>query len=204
MPPASAPQTQADRRAEIEAAAYEVLLEKGYKSASMLAVARRAKASNETMYRWYGDKAGLFQSLVTTNAADVAKRLRALEERDAINTLKRAAPILLAMVTGERAIALNRAAAANVAEGGELGRAIAERGRNEIAPLIANVMQRAAQEGHLQIEDPRQAADLFIRLLIGDLQIRRVIGALPPLTDAEIATRAAEAVATFQALHSTA
>ena len=44
------------RRRQIEAAAYDLLVQYGYDGTSMLAVAKAAKASNETMYRWYGDK----------------------------------------------------------------------------------------------------------------------------------------------------
>lgn len=190
-----------ERRSQIEAAAYEVLLEKGYKSASMLAVARRAKASNETMYRWYGDKAGLFKALVATNAAQVKAQLTSITSDDPIETLAAAAPILLAMVTGERAVALNRAAAANVAEGGELGAAIAASGRDDIAPVIGGVIARAASAGAVSIADPAKAADVFIRLLIGDLQIRRVIGVAQPLTPAEVGVRAADAVQKFLSLY---
>ena len=195
------PEDQDSRRTRIEAAAYEVLLEKGYKSASMLAVARRAKASNETMYRWYGDKAGLFRALVTANAADVKARLTAAETDDPLATLAAIGPILFAMVTGERAIALNRAAAANVAEGGELGRAIAEAGRDDIAPIIGGVIARAMEDNTLRAGNVPAVTDTFIRLLIGDAQIRRVIGALPPFTAAEIEVRARSAYEAFLALH---
>ncbi len=44
---------------------------KGYAGASMLAIARQAKASNETLYNWYGDKNGLFRALVVRNAGEV-------------------------------------------------------------------------------------------------------------------------------------
>lgn len=191
----------AARHARIEAAAYEVLLEKGYKSASMLAVARRAKASNETMYRWYGDKAGLFKSLVQANAAEVKAKLISLGTDDPISTLSAAAPVLLAMVTGERAVALNRAAAANVAEGGELGEAIAASGREDIAPIIGNVIAQAMAVGAVGKADPAEAADKFIRLLIGDLQIRRVIGVMPPLSGPEIDARAADALRLFLTIY---
>ena len=52
------------RQSEIETAAYALLDEFGYGGISMLKIAKRAKASNETIYRWYGDKLGLFKSLV--------------------------------------------------------------------------------------------------------------------------------------------
>ena len=56
--------TRARRQAQIEEVAYRLLQIRGYAATSMLAVAREASASNETLYRWYGDKNGLFTSMV--------------------------------------------------------------------------------------------------------------------------------------------
>ena len=52
------------REAAIHAAAYALLAEHGYGGTSMLRVARAARASNETLYRWYGGKDGLFTAMV--------------------------------------------------------------------------------------------------------------------------------------------
>ena len=59
------------RQQQIEAVAYEVLELKGYSGTSMQGIARKARASNETLYNWYGDKQGLFMALVTRNAEEV-------------------------------------------------------------------------------------------------------------------------------------
>ncbi len=63
------------RQKQIAEAAYDVLAEKGYAGASMLSIAKKAKASNETLYRWYGNKQGLFRDLVAQNAELVAEQL---------------------------------------------------------------------------------------------------------------------------------
>ena len=82
------------RQQQIEDAAYEVLESKGYGGTSMLGIARKARASNETLYNWYGDKQGLFQALVTRNAAEVKDHLEeALQtDRDASPSCERLAP----------------------------------------------------------------------------------------------------------------
>ena len=56
-----------ESKLRIEQAAYELIDEFGYDGISMLKIAKRAKASNETLYKWYGDKKGLFSALVETN-----------------------------------------------------------------------------------------------------------------------------------------
>lgn len=125
-------ESKAERQREIEAVAYRLIRDRGYGGVSMLAIAKEAKASNETLYRWYGNKRGLLTAMVERNAQATADMLRAAIEdgADAIATLERIAPILLSMLLGEKAILLNRAAASD--ETGELGAAINLAGRSAV------------------------------------------------------------------------
>ncbi len=167
------------RQKQIETAAYEVLEVKGYGGTSMLGIAKQARASNETLYNWYGDKQGLFQALVTRNAVEVKNHLQAeLEtDHDALAILATLGPKLLDLLTGDRAVALNRAAAAD--SSGELGATLSKSGRETVFPLIEKVLGRAKSEGKLRFDHTGEAVGLYLDLLIGDLQIRRVIGREP-------------------------
>ncbi|WP_375566441.1 TetR/AcrR family transcriptional regulator [Oceaniradius stylonematis] len=185
------------RRTAIEDAAFALLIEKGYKATSMLEVARRAGASNETLYKWYGNKQGLFAALVKANARDVAELLRTRldgADADPLETLATVGPLLLDLVTGERAIALNRAAVGDVHDTATLGPALAELGREAVVPLIAELLGRARDRGLLAFDDAGEVAETYVALLIGDLQIRRATGAIGPLPDDAIRTRAMRAV----------
>ena len=124
------------RQGEIEEAAYEVLEKKGYAGTSMQGIARTARASNETLYNWYGDKQGLFKALVERNAANVKELLEAERSsgRDTFSTLQLLGPRLLKLLLGNRAVALNRAAAADAS--GELGETISRAGREVVLPLL--------------------------------------------------------------------
>jgi len=188
------------RQQQIEAAAYEVLEQKGFAGASMLAIARAARASNETLYRWYGDKIGLFSALVEGNAAEVRQMLEAgLDtQTDPMQVLEDFAPALLTLLLGDRAIALNRAAAADGT--GALGQAITRSGREAIALLIARVLERARAGGELAFGDTRDAVSLFLDLLVGDQQIRRAIGQTPPPSPDEVTRRAGQALSHFRQL----
>lgn len=187
---------QEARRREIERAAYEVLAEKGYEAASMLAIAKRAGASNETLYNWYGNKQTLFRSLVQANAQQVADLLRdsIASGRDPLDTLSRFGPLLLRLLVSEKAIALNRAAVADAAGSGLLGQALAEAGRDTVAPLIAQVFKQAHATGQLFVDNPDEAADVYVSVLVGDLQIRRAIGVLKIPRETEIRRRANRAL----------
>ena len=182
------------RQQQIETAAYEVLEAKGYGGTSMLGIAKQARASNETLYRWYGDKQGLFQALVTRNAEEVRSHLEAeLEtDHDALSILETLGPKLLKLLTGARAVALNRAAAAD--SSGELGETLSKAGREAVFPLLEKVLLRAREEGHLCFEHAAEAVGLYLDLLIGDQQIRRVIGRLPSPSEAFCDERSRRAV----------
>ena len=186
------------RAEEIEAAAYRLLDERGYDGLSMQALAKAAKASNETLYRWYGDKLGLFSALIAGNTATVGAVLEAAGGRDAVAVLEEVGPKLLSMLLGPRAVALNRAAAADGS--GTLGRALGEAGRGTVGPWIAGVMAQAVEEGGLGGGAPAEMAETWFALLIGDLQIRRVTGAMDALSDAEVAHRAEVALARLKAM----
>lgn len=193
-------EARAERQAEIEEAAYRVVRSRGYRGASMLAVAREAKASNETLYRWYGDKRGLFRAMVESNAEATRTELRRALDRgaDPLESLETIAPILLSMLLGERAISLNRAAAAD--ESGELGAALAAGGRDSVLPLIEELMRRGLTNRSIVAPSARTAAEWFISLLIGDQQIRRVIHAVPAPSKAVVSARSEEALQAFRKL----
>ncbi|KXF77206.1 hypothetical protein ATN84_07270 [Paramesorhizobium deserti] len=194
---------QAARRARIEQAAYEVLSEVGYNSASLLTIAKRASASNETLYKWYGNKQTLFRSLVEANASKARSILeKALGEgSDPLEALAQLGPALLALVTGERAVILNRAAAGDVSDTGTLGKAIAKAGRDIIAPLLRKLLDGALQKGLIDCDDPADAAEIYFHLLIGDLQIRRVIGTIGELSQQEVERRSERAFNLFCKLY---
>lgn len=184
------------RRQAIETAAYEVLSEKGYKATSMLAIAKRASASNETLYRWYGNKQALFRTLVEENARQVREELQAsiAQAGDPIETLRTIGPLLLQLVTSDKAVALNRAAVGDVFETATLGRTIAQAGRGAIAPLIGRVLAAARDGGLLDFDDVGETTSAYISLLIGDLQIQRVIGVCDRLSKKQIKDRSDRAL----------
>lgn len=175
------------RRQQIEDAAYRMLGDKGYAGTSMQGIARAAKASNETLYRWYGDKKGLMAALIARNTDTVRAALTGLADADPLTRLGLIGPTLLAMVLGPRAVALNRAAAADPS--GDLGRALSQGGRETVGPLIAALIADSPLRG-----DPAALTHLYLTLLVGDLQIRRVTGAMPPPDQAFCDRRAAEAL----------
>jgi AcrR family transcriptional regulator len=192
-----------DREEAITAAAYRLLESRGFAGTTMQAIAREAQASMETLYRWYGDKTGLFRALIDRNTALVADALQAAaaERLSALTRLGRIGPVLLDMLLGPRAVALNRAAASDAS--GQLGLALASGGRDTLLPLLIDTMELARQEGSLCGAPADDLADLWLSLLIGDLQVRRVTGALAPLPAETLARRSEMALTRLLRLHGT-
>lgn len=186
--------TRQERAERIQAAAYKVLVEKGFKGASMLAVAKEAKASNETLYSWYGDKIGLFSAMIKSNAQRVEDDLIKARGHGQVGlvALLHVGESLLAMVTSERAIALNRAAAGDVT--GELGRALGQEGRSRVLPILKELLQEAYGDE----QDVSEHLDCYLSLLLGDLQIRRAIGTAKPLSTFDIKLRSERAIERLQ------
>jgi len=182
------------REAEIAEAAYALLAENGFTGFSMLAVAKRAKASNETLYRWYGDKPGLFRALIARNAALVGDRLDHVLAKGAVpsSAFSELGPLLLGMLLSPRAIALNRAAAADPT--GSLGAVLAEAGRGSVYPRVVRLFEGLVTSGVLTGPAETDAA-LWLDLLVGDWQIRCATGQMPLPDAAAIAARADRAEA---------
>lgn len=195
---------QAERRAQIEAAAFAVLERVGYKKASMLQIAKQAKASNETLYAWYGNKQELFSNLISANAGMVEDTLDAAIEGadDPGEALIEVAKLLLRFTATDKAIIINRAAVADVQDSGLLAKAIEENARQVMYRKLESLMSKLAALSQYHFDDsPAEAAQVYVNLVIGELQMQQSLGSVAPLTDEEIATHAKRACAFFGRLY---
>ena len=127
-------------------------------------------------------RAGVLAAMIRDNADRVAAELEGFsantpgEHSDPIGGLEKFGSKLLDLLTGERSVLLNRAAAADVADGGLLGKLLSEHGRSRMVPLVARTISAAQKAGRMRSHDPQEITEIYLALLLGDLQIRRVIG----------------------------
>lgn len=173
---------QATRRAEIEAAAFRVLERVGYKKASMLQIAKEAKASNETLYAWYGNKQRLFQSLIVANAGAVEEALTDVMA-DGTDSLFELGKLVLAFTATEKAIIINRAAVADVQDTGLLSQAIETHARQAMLRVITTHLANLEESGEFAFDHGVEAATgVFVSLLIGELQMQQALGSVAALS----------------------
>ena len=194
MPPEIDP--QATRRTEILSSGLNVLIEKGWRGASMIAIARKASASKETLYNWFGDKAGFFGALIRENATALDRALPAdFKDMPLEDGLRAFGVELLTLVCGDASVAINRAAIADAGGDATLGQTLLEEGKLKSLPKLAAWMGR-----HMALDDPMQAAERFVVLVKGEAQLEHLLGVAPPLSEKDITAQVDRAVKDFLTL----
>ncbi len=185
---------QQQRRQRVIDAAFVELVERGYDGVTMLGIANRAGASKETLYSWFGSRAGLFTVLIEDTADRAAERIQAALVGAAAptETLTSFATGLLTLLTSEQSVALNRAAMTSP----ELAEVLLASGRHRAGPLVEKYLARLSDDGFLQVTDSSAAFRLLYGLIIQDTQMRVLLGEAPP-SSAAIAREAATAVDRF-------
>lgn len=182
-------------------AALDELVAQGPDGLSMIGVARRASASKETLYSWFGSRDGLLQALIERNADQAAAAVRDALDRPAADhrpVLTAFAVGLLTLLTGPASVALNRAAMSSPS----LAELLLHSGRHRVGPLVEAYLGELAQAGELPVPDPGRAFELLYGLLVQDVQIRVLLGESAPEPD-DLADRARIAVDRFIVLLST-
>jgi AcrR family transcriptional regulator len=189
-----------ERREEILKVALSVLAERGYRGASMLEIARRAQASKETLYAWFGDKRGLFEELVRWQAERVDAMITPNLERhadDPTEVLRGFALELQRLLLGDRAVVINRAAISEAASDPTFARILATQGRGSVVPKLRRYLERQRERGRLEFEEAGEAVDALIGLAIGDQQVRRLLRVLPMPEPEQMEARAEWTVSSF-------
>lgn len=201
--------SEGSRREEILDVAFSVLAEKGYRSANTREIAARAHASKETLYAWFGDKRGLFEELIRWQAQRVDKAVSSsLDRGDGDNdepavVLRAFAIELLRLLVGERSVVINRAAISEAATDPTFAEILSAEGRGSVVPKLESYLEDQAEHEILDLrhfEDAGTAAEALIGLVVGDLQVRRLLGAVTEPKIDRIEARADQAVRTFLAL----
>ncbi len=171
-----------ERRREILDAAFEEFSTKGYAGASMGAIARRARASKETLYAWFENKETLLNILFATRLDGMTSRAAAAAEQDpsAANIL----PIVAEDTIRFMLMIEPLSQAMGLAQAGDrtlklLGETIdAERQR------FVNYLLRRRDEGEIAFDDdPLELASLFVAMAEGEWSQRLATGRIDHLTD---------------------
>ena len=169
------------RRREILDAAFLEFSEKGYSGASMEAIARRARASKETLYAWFENKESLFNTLFASRLEGMESRVVAAAEADP-------SPVNVLPIIAEQAIRFSLAIeplsrAMGVGEPNDkalrlLGQTVSRERRK-----LVDYILRCRERGFLAFDDdPFEIASLFVAMALGEWSLRLGTGMLDELT----------------------
>jgi AcrR family transcriptional regulator len=189
-----------ERRHAVLDATEAVLLDEGYDGVTMLAIAKRAGASKETLYSWFGNRDGLFAALIERSAdrSSVAIDTALSSGESTQVTLTGFAIGLLTLLSSPASIALNRAAM----QSPELSARLLASGRHRVGPLVEKYLAQRHRAGDINAPEPAAAFELLYGLVVRDVQIRVLLGESAPSSRA-IKRQAATAVDQFLQLVTT-
>ncbi len=169
------------RREALLEAARAIFLEKGYSGTSMDEVVKRTGGSKASVYKYFGNKEGLFAAMFADRCQAF---LATLAIPDAVSenleeTLLRFADRVLEASLGEERIAMIRALAAEAGRFPELAEMAYNTGPQHGLGLMADFLKRHHEAGVILCLQPDIAAVQFLEMIKGHPQWRALLG-LPP------------------------
>jgi AcrR family transcriptional regulator len=168
-----------ERQQEVLDAVLKLMVANG-DSFSVAAVARAARCSKETLYKWFGDRDGLLTATVRWQASKVRmpKLPRDRLTREGLEqALTGFAESWLTVITGDLSIALNRAAVSHAGSGkSRLGEIVLTNGPFAMRRRLEPLFEAGRDAGLLVFDDAGGAFRAFFGLVVGDAQIRALLG----------------------------
>jgi AcrR family transcriptional regulator len=173
---------KAARRQEILDAAFLEFSQKGYAGASMAAIARRARASKETLYAWFENKETLFHTLFQARFDGMASRMAPVGDAEA-------SPEAVLPVVAEDVIRFTLAMAPlsqalGAGEAGGKAQHLLTRTIVEERQRFVDYLLRSRARGDIAFDDdPFELVSLFVAMAQGEWTERLAAGLLDALTD---------------------
>lgn len=187
------------KRQQLIEGARKVFMEHGFEGASVDEIARAAGASKATLYSYFPDKRQLFEAVVQSQCSRQGMVICASVPGETIEeTLVRMALSFSSFLYSPAAQEMFRLCIAESGRFPEIGRAFYEVGPAQARARLVEFFEGAAAREELAIEDAVVAADQFAALCKTGGFLRSLLWGAP-VSEAEIARVAEEAVRTFLA-----
>jgi TetR/AcrR family transcriptional repressor of mexJK operon len=183
----------------ILAAAKRTFLAAGFGAVSMDTIAREAGVSKATVYAHFAGKEELFGAVIERECERYFARFSAgeLDPRDARASLTVLGRRFLELLLSPDAIALYRIILGEVTRFPGLGEVFWHAGPERERVQIETFLKSANASGTLALSDTRLAAEQFLALVRGDIQLRHVLRLAADTDQRGIGAAVEGAVATF-------
>jgi AcrR family transcriptional regulator len=150
----------------------------GLERASVDAIAAEAGVSKMTVYSNFGSKEGLFEAVVEDRTERVMGGPAGVESLDPMQPRKALLAVgeqFLALTREEDTLGKFRSVYGAAGAQPEACRAFYRQGAERLNAELAAYLRRATEAGTLKVPRPRQAADLFLAMFLGDGHIRGLL-----------------------------
>lgn len=167
-----------ERRERILEAARGHFYTHGLERASLDAIAAGAGVSKMTVYSHFGSKEGLFEAVIQDRTERVMGGVagaRTLDPRQPEKELLAIGEQFLMLTREEDALGKFRSVYGAAGAQPEACRAFYRQGSARLIDELATYLRRADAAKTLKVPHPRQAADLFLSMFMGDGHIRGLL-----------------------------
>jgi AcrR family transcriptional regulator len=187
------------RREALLKAAAEMFFEQGYAATSIDAIIARAGGSKRNIYNEFGNKEGLFASIVSENAERILSALLIdeIEGRDLCETLTVFGTRLMDGYMSPALIGAYRTVVTEADRFPDLVRSFYEQGPGRATARLAEVLEEARARGEIHTDDCARAAGHFVGMVRDNLHLQVVLGLRPPPSEEETKEAVASAVEVF-------
>ena len=194
------------RQREVLAVVLDLMVEEG-DGFSMAKVCRRASCSKETLYNWFGDRDGLLTATVRWQASKV--KMPGMAGKTPSRAMFRDGLIAFAenwltVITGDVSAALNRLAISHAGSGkSRLGEIVLQNGPLAMTSRLRPIFEIGLNSGLIKCDSLDAALKTFFGLVVGDWQIRKLLGEATKPSPSGIHMTATRAVDQFLVLYGT-
>jgi AcrR family transcriptional regulator len=171
------------RREAILCAAYDLFVEKGYEATTLSDIVGRSGGSLATLYEMFENKPGLLRALVVDRCCQIHEKIdRAVSsQKPPREALREIAEFMFDKIVDPNNAALFKATLAQP----ELGPKLYEAGPANGQTKVAEYLAAKSNNGHLRIDDPLFAAQIFFQMMFGHFHQQLLFGVPVTLTAAD-------------------
>lgn len=183
-------------------AAGDLFMEHGYEAVSLDAVAQRAGVSKATIYARYADKDALFAAVLRQECERAVSpdSFFPADDQPVRETLMLLATRFLDLVTGEKAMQMNRVLVAETARAPRMAELFYETAVLNLKNRFADWLRVETVKGRLNVRDPDGAAWRYLGGVKGEAHLRASFG-LPPIEPDRLAAHLEAAADEFIRAH---
>ena len=158
--------------------ATQFFMEKGYAATSMDDIAAATPVSKATLYKYFKDKNALFAAVIRNRCQSLCDKIHQTfsQEQQLVAGLQQIAETFLQLIHSPEAINVHVLAISEHRQFPEIGQIFYESGPQQVILLLSDYFGKFGHRFGLKIEDPYQAAVVFLSLLKGEEHIKALLG----------------------------